>query len=84
MAPNLDGYGLSTEVSLAVPPASIGFWSGRLQRYGVPVGAAEQRFGEHALPIRDPCSSSWLRMGRGLLWMRILRTSAKRLCSAMA
>ncbi len=54
MAPNRDGYGLSTEVSLAVPPASLGFWSGRLQRYGVPLGAAEQRFGEQALAIMDP------------------------------
>lgn len=54
MAPNRDGYGLSTEVSLAVPPDSLGFWSGRLQRYGVPVGPAEQRFGEQALPIMDP------------------------------
>jgi len=54
MAPNRDGYGLSTEVSLAVPPDSLGFWSGRLQRYGVQVGTAEQRFGEQALPIMDP------------------------------
>jgi glyoxalase family protein len=54
MAPSRDGYGLSTEVSLAVPPGSLGFWSGRLQRYGVAVGSAEVRFGEHVLPILDP------------------------------
>ena len=54
MAPSRDGFGLSTEVSLAVPPGSLVFWSGRLQRYGVPIGAAETRFGEHTLPIMDP------------------------------
>jgi len=54
MAPSRDGYGLSTEVSLAVPPGSLVFWSGRLQRYGVQVGAAEVRFGQHALPMKDP------------------------------
>ena len=54
MAPSRDGHGLSTEVSLAVPPGSLVFWSARLQRYGAAVGAAEQRFGEHVLPLRDP------------------------------
>lgn len=54
MAPSRDGFGLSTEVSLAVPPGSLVFWSGRLQRYGVAVGAAEVRFGEHVLPLMDP------------------------------
>ena len=54
MAPARDGYGLSTEVSLAVPPGSLGFWSGRLQRYGAAVGAAETRFGEHVLAVKDP------------------------------
>jgi glyoxalase family protein len=54
MAPSRDGHGLSTEVSLAVPPGSLVFWSGRLQRYGVAVGVAEERFGEHVLPLMDP------------------------------
>ena len=54
MAPSRDGYGLSTEVSLAVPPGSLVFWSARLQRYGVPLANAEVRFGEHVLPMRDP------------------------------
>ncbi|MGI8819807.1 MAG: ring-cleaving dioxygenase [Chthoniobacterales bacterium] len=54
MAPSRDGSGLSTEVSLAVPPDSLLFWSARLQRYGVEVGPPEVRFGEHALPIVDP------------------------------
>ena len=54
MAPSRDGHGLSTEVSLAVPPDSLVFWSARLQRYGVPLANAEVRFGEHVLPLRDP------------------------------
>ena len=54
MAPSRDGFGLSTEVSLAVPPGSLTFWSSRLSRYGAPLGKAEVRFGEHTLPLRDP------------------------------
>jgi len=54
MAPSRDGHGLSTEVSLAVPPGSLVFWSGRLQRYGIAMKAAEVRFGQHVLPLRDP------------------------------
>ncbi|HEX7516415.1 MAG TPA: ring-cleaving dioxygenase [Chthoniobacterales bacterium] len=54
MAPSRQGYGLSSEVSLAVPPGSLSFWSGRLQRYGAVMGAAEVRFGQDALPVTDP------------------------------
>jgi glyoxalase family protein len=54
MAPSRDGHGMSTEVSLAVPPGSLVFWSERLQRYGFEVGAAEVRFGEHVVALRDP------------------------------
>lgn len=54
MAPSRDGYGLSTEVSLAVPPGSLVYWSARLQRYGIAIGTAEVRFGEHVLPLMDP------------------------------
>lgn len=54
MAPHRDGYGLSTEVSLTVPPGSLVYWSGRLQKYGVPLANAEVRFGEHVLPLQDP------------------------------
>jgi glyoxalase family protein len=54
MAPSRDGYGLSSEVSLAVPPGSLSFWSERLERYGVRVSAAEVRFGQNALPVIDP------------------------------
>src|SRR5881275_1173511 len=44
MAPSREGWGLSTEVSLAVPPGSLAFWSERLSRYGVTMSAAEERF----------------------------------------
>ena len=54
MAPRRDGYGLSSEVSLAVPPGSLSFWSERLERYGVRMSAAELRFGQSALPFIDP------------------------------
>ena len=54
MAPSREGYGLSSEVSLAVPPGSLSFWSERLERYGIRMGAAEVRFNQNALPIIDP------------------------------
>jgi glyoxalase family protein len=54
MAPSREGYGLSSEVSLAVPPDSLGFWRGRLERYGAQIGEAEVRFGQSALPMTDP------------------------------
>jgi glyoxalase family protein len=54
MAPSRDGYGLSSEVSLAVPPGSLNFWSERFKRYGARTGAAEVRFGQNALPVIDP------------------------------
>jgi glyoxalase family protein len=53
MAPSRDGYGLSSEVSLAVPPASLSFWSERLERYGIRMNAAEVRFGQDVLPVID-------------------------------
>ena len=54
MAPSRDGYGLSNEVSLAVPPGSLRFWSERLERYGVKMSAAEVRVGQEVLPVVDP------------------------------
>lgn len=54
MAPSREGYGLSSEVSLAVPPGSLDFWGERLQQHGVNVSALESRFGQPALPLRDP------------------------------
>jgi len=54
MAPSREGHGLSSEVSLAVPPGTLDFWSDRLQERGVTVSPLESRFGRTALPLRDP------------------------------
>jgi glyoxalase family protein len=53
MAPGRDGYGLSVEVSLAVPPGSLVFWDERLKHYGVKTAAPEMRFGRRVLPLTD-------------------------------
>ena len=54
MAPPRPGHGLATEVSLAVPPGTLAYWSERLTRYGVAQDPPETRFGEPALPLVDP------------------------------
>jgi glyoxalase family protein len=54
LAPGRLGAGLTTEVSLAVPRDSLGFWSDRLQRAGLTLGAVVERFGERVLPFTDP------------------------------
>ena len=48
-----DGTGLTNEVSLAVPAGSLPYWTERLQKHGVKIGAQVTRFGEHALPFTD-------------------------------
>ncbi len=53
-APAKPGHGLANEVALAIPAGSLAWWGPRLARFGVPVGAAETRFGEKALRLRDP------------------------------
>lgn len=54
LAPGRAGHGLATEVSLAVPPGSLEFWAGRLERYGTRMAAPETRFGNRALTLIDP------------------------------
>jgi glyoxalase family protein len=54
MAPPRIGYGLAVEVALEVPVGSLEFWGERLQKYSVPLGAIETRFGDRLLPIVDP------------------------------
>ncbi len=54
MAPSRDGHGLSSEVSLAVPPGSLTFWHERLERYGTALEGTEERFGAKALSLGDP------------------------------
>jgi len=48
------GYGLAVDTSLEVPAGSLDYWSTRLQKYGVKLGAVETRFGDRCLPVVDP------------------------------
>jgi glyoxalase family protein len=54
MAPPRIGHGLAVEVALEVPSGSLEFWGSRLERYQVPLGAIEYRFGDRVLPVVDP------------------------------
>jgi glyoxalase family protein len=54
MGPGRPGTGLAGEVSLAVPPESLGWWADRLAHYDVRLDQAETRFGERVLPLTDP------------------------------
>ena len=54
LAPPRMGHGLAVEVGLEVPAGSLGFWGGRLERYGFKPGGIETRFGDRALPLTDP------------------------------
>lgn len=49
-----EGAGQFAAVSLAVPPASLGFWLERLLRHGVAHDALATRYGERVLAFRDP------------------------------
>src|SRR4051812_4967139 len=49
-----DGTGLAAEIGLAVPVASLEFWSDRLGNKGTAVGAIESRRGSRAMPVTDP------------------------------
>lgn len=51
--PARQGIGLGSEISLAIPPRSLEYWSERLARYGVRVGEPELRRGERVLPLTD-------------------------------
>ncbi len=54
LAPNRPGHGLAMEVALEVPPDSLGYWGGRLARYGIRTGPVESRFGQKVLALDDP------------------------------
>jgi glyoxalase family protein len=53
MAPPRPGHGLAVEVGLEIPPGSLPWWGNRLERYGVRIDAAEDRFGDRVLPFTD-------------------------------
>ncbi len=48
------GAGLSVEVQLAIPAGSLDYWTSRLAQYNVDTSPVETRFGERAIPFRDP------------------------------
>lgn len=54
MPPAEKGTGLGSEIALAIPPDSLGYWTERLTRHGVAIGTSEVRRGERALPVTDP------------------------------
>jgi glyoxalase family protein len=54
LPPGRKGTGLTIEVALAAPAASMEFWRERLARADVPIGPAETRFGGRFLPFEDP------------------------------
>jgi glyoxalase family protein len=54
MAPPRLGHGLAVEVSLEVPTGSLEYWGTRLDKYSVPLGSIEPRFGDRVLPLVDP------------------------------
>jgi glyoxalase family protein len=54
LAPPRVGHGRAVEVALEVPPDSLDYWAGRLQRYGTTPPAIERRFGDRVLPLVDP------------------------------
>ena len=53
-APSQQGHGMSTEVSLAIPPGSISYWTDRLTRSSTRLSPMERRFGSNVLPLTDP------------------------------
>jgi glyoxalase family protein len=48
------GSGQATVVSFAVPQGSMGFWTERFRRLGVPMHVPEMRFNEEVLMFTDP------------------------------
>jgi glyoxalase family protein len=54
LAPSRRGAGMVGEIALAVPAGSLAWWRERLSREGVSHSEEETRFGETALPFRDP------------------------------
>jgi glyoxalase family protein len=54
LAPARSGHGLASEVSLAVPADSLGWWEQRLGERDVRRQPVELCFGERVLPLVDP------------------------------
>lgn len=54
LPPGRAGTGLTVETALAVPPASLDYWRSRLETAGTTIASLTERYGERALPLRDP------------------------------
>jgi glyoxalase family protein len=54
MAPPRLGHGLAHEVALEISGGSLGYWSSRLEKYGVRLQPIEIRFGDRVQPLVDP------------------------------
>ena len=54
LAPSRGGAGMVGEIALAIPAGSLDWWRSRLEERKVPGTEEELRFGERALPFRDP------------------------------
>jgi glyoxalase family protein len=54
MAPPRLGHGLAHEVALEISGESLGYWSSRLEKYGVRLQPIEIRFGDRVQPLVDP------------------------------
>jgi glyoxalase family protein len=52
--PGRHGTGQVGTVSLAIPPASLGYWLGRLLAQGVTYTGPTRRFDERVIELRDP------------------------------
>jgi glyoxalase family protein len=54
MAPARLGIGLTVEVVFAIPPGTLQYWQESFEQNRVQYSAPETRFGETALPFKDP------------------------------
>ena len=54
LPPGRRGVGLTSEVSFAVQPDTLSWWTERLSRAGIQTPAPEVRFGERTLAVADP------------------------------
>lgn len=54
MQPARLGIGLTVEVAFSVAPETLDYWRRRLDQHGVAYSPTETRFGETALPFKDP------------------------------
>ncbi|WP_245425733.1 VOC family protein [Rhizobium sp. J15] len=53
-APGRAGYGQISEISLAIDPASIGYWLTRAMSFGLRSEGPAEEFGEPVLRLKDP------------------------------